>query len=198
MELRRDRRGQKNILSIANTLFYSGGVGAVLKISASQSWGPRFDSWPGRGLNIWWPSFPLKFTLSILPGSVKWVPAYMDQFEAAARGAYICFRPAGGKLIIVKRLWACYMEKALYKCTTLLYFIQWYNLKVNWWTLKFISIKLNVIGSEPRHTRRGWSWYWVSRHEGLLCSDYQVKWSYWVMERKCCKLAQGVVLYISR
>ena len=70
-----------------------------------------------------WPSFPLKFTqLSILPGSVKWVPAYMDRFEAAARGAYICFRSAGGKLIIVKRLWACYMEKALYKCTTLLYF----------------------------------------------------------------------------
>ena len=69
-----------------------------------------------------WPSFPLKFTqLSILPGSVKWVPAYMDRFEAAARGAYICFRSAGGKLIIVKRLWACYMEKALYKCTTLLY-----------------------------------------------------------------------------
>ena len=71
-----------------------------------------------------WPSFPLKFTqLSILPGSVKWVPAYMDRFEAAARGAYICFRSAGGKLIIVKRLWACYMEKALCKCTTLLYFM---------------------------------------------------------------------------
>ena len=68
-----------------------------------------------------WPSFPLKFTqLSILPGSVKWVPAYMDRFEAAARGANICFRSAGGKLIIVKRLWACYMEKALYKCTALL------------------------------------------------------------------------------
>ena len=66
-----------------------------------------------------WPSFPLKFTqLSILPGSVKWVPAYMDRFEAAARGAYICFWSAGGKLIIVKRLWACYMEKVLYKCTT--------------------------------------------------------------------------------
>ena len=93
---------------------YSGGVGAVVKISASQSWGPRFEGWP---------SFPLKFTqLSILPGSVKWVPAYMDRFEAAARGAYICFRSAGGKLIIVKRLWACYMEKALYKCTTLLFY----------------------------------------------------------------------------
>ena len=46
----------------------------------------------------------------------------MDRFEAAARGAYICFRSAGGKLIIVKRLWVCHMEKALYKCTTLLYF----------------------------------------------------------------------------
>ena len=50
----------------------------------------------------------------------------MDRFEAAARGAYICFRSAGGKLIIVKRLWACYMymEKGLYKCTTLLYFFK--------------------------------------------------------------------------
>ena len=67
-----------------------------------------------------WPSFPLKFTqLSILTGSVKWVPAYMDWFEVAATCAYICFRSAGGKLIIVKHLWACHMEKALYKCTTL-------------------------------------------------------------------------------
>ena len=56
----------------------------------------------------------------------------MDRFEAAARGTYICFRSAGGKLIIVKRLWACYMEKALYKCTTLpLYFT---------YRLKFIEI----------------------------------------------------------
>ena len=46
----------------------------------------------------------------------------MDHSEAAARGAYIYFRSAEDKLIIVKRLWACYMEKALYKCTTLLYF----------------------------------------------------------------------------
>ena len=37
---------------------------------------------------------------------VKWVPAYMDRFEVDARGAYICFRSAGGKLIIVKHLWA--------------------------------------------------------------------------------------------
>ena len=40
-----------------------------------------------------WPSFPLKFTqLSIPPGWVKWVPAHMDRFEAAARGAYIYLR----------------------------------------------------------------------------------------------------------
>ena len=46
----------------------------------------------------------------------------MDRFEVAARGAYICFRSAtGAKPIIVKRLWACYMEKALYKYTTLLF-----------------------------------------------------------------------------
>ena len=45
----------------------------------------------------------------------------MDWFEAAATCAYICFQSARGKLIIVKRLWACYMEKALYICTTLLF-----------------------------------------------------------------------------
>ena len=33
----------------------------------------------------------------------------MDHFKAASNCAYICFRSAGGKL-----------EKALYKCTTLL------------------------------------------------------------------------------
>ena len=47
----------------------------------------------------------------------------MDWFETAAIGAYLCLRSAGGNLIIVKRLWAFYMEKALYKCTTLFYFI---------------------------------------------------------------------------
>ena len=46
----------------------------------------------------------------------------MDHFEVAARGAYICFWSARGKLIIVKHLWACYMEKAQYKCTTLLFY----------------------------------------------------------------------------
>ena len=46
----------------------------------------------------------------------------MDRFETAARGAYICFRSAGGKVILVKRLWACYMEKALYKCTLFSFF----------------------------------------------------------------------------
>ena len=51
----------------------------------------------------------------------------MDRFEAAARGAYLCFRSAGGKMIIVKRLWACYMEKALYKCTTLLYTLHYWT-----------------------------------------------------------------------
>ena len=47
----------------------------------------------------------------------------MDRFEAIARGAYICFWSAGGQLIIVKRLWTCYKEKALYKCTTLVFFL---------------------------------------------------------------------------
>ena len=76
----------------------------MVKISASQSWGPQFDSRPGWGLNIWVTFFPTKVHSAFHP----------------SRGAYICFRSAGGKLIIVKRLWACYMEKALYKCTTLL------------------------------------------------------------------------------
>ena len=40
--------------------------------------------------------------------------------EAAARGVHMCFRSAGDKL--VKRLSACYMEKALYKCTAVLFF----------------------------------------------------------------------------
>ena len=53
-------------------------------VSVFQCWGFRFDPRPG------WPSYRLKFTgLSILPGSVKWVPAY--------RGACICFRSGGGK-----------------------------------------------------------------------------------------------------
>ena len=30
------------------------------KISASQSWGPRFDPWAGRGLTIWEIFFPTK------------------------------------------------------------------------------------------------------------------------------------------
>ena len=82
------------------------------KISASQPEGPRFNPWPCRGLNSVWPSFLLKFTqLSILPRSVKWVPAYMDRIKAAARGAYVCFRSAGGNLIIVMRLWAHIWER---------------------------------------------------------------------------------------
>ena len=44
----------------------------------------------------------------------------MDRFEAAARGAYVYFRSAGGKLIIVKCLGAYSYGKALYKCTTLM------------------------------------------------------------------------------
>ena len=71
--------------------------------------------------NIWRPSFPLKFTqLSILPRSVKWVPACMDCLEAAAICGCIFFQSAGGNLIIVKCLWDLVI-RALYKCTTLLF-----------------------------------------------------------------------------
>ena len=93
------------------------------KISAFQPQGPGFHSRFCRDWNIWRPSFPLKFTqLSILPRSVKWVPACMDCLEAAAICACICFQSAGGKLIIVKRLWDVVI-RALYKCTTLLFLL---------------------------------------------------------------------------
>ena len=48
----------------------SGGVGAVVKISASQSWGPRFDSRPGQGLNIWVTFFPAKVHSAFHPPEV--------------------------------------------------------------------------------------------------------------------------------
>ena len=44
-----------------------------------------------------------KDQVSILPGLVKWVPAYMSRFEAAARCAYICFRSARGNLVWKRR-----------------------------------------------------------------------------------------------
>ena len=78
---------------------------AQWQVSASQPEGPRFN--PGlveRWISVW-PSFPLKFTqLSILPRSVRWVPASMNRIKAAAWCAYMCFRSAGGELIIVVRL----------------------------------------------------------------------------------------------
>ena len=45
-------------------------VCAVVKISASQSWGPRFDSRPGRGLNIWVTFFPAKVHSAFHPPGV--------------------------------------------------------------------------------------------------------------------------------
>ena len=79
------------------------------KISASQPEGPRFNPRPLRGLTIF---FPAKVHSAFHPSEVgKWVPAYMDRIKAAtrcayARCAYMCFRSAGGKLIIVLRLGA--------------------------------------------------------------------------------------------
>ena len=74
----------------------------------------------------------------------------MDRFEAAARGAYICFRSAVGKLIIVKRFWACYMERRyinapLYFTFTfwmdewmnILYLIQYFIVAI---TVKIVSL----------------------------------------------------------
>ena len=48
----------------------SEGVGAVVKISASQSWGPQFNSRPGRGLNIWVTFFPTKVHSAFHPYGV--------------------------------------------------------------------------------------------------------------------------------
>ena len=50
--------------------FYDGGVGAVVKIFASQSWGPRFNSRPGRGLNIRVAFFPAKVRSAFHPHGV--------------------------------------------------------------------------------------------------------------------------------
>ena len=80
-----------------------GGVGAVVRSLPPNPEAPGLTPGLVEGWIFGWLSFMLKFIqLSILPGSVKWVPAYTDRFEAAARGAYICFRSAGSKLIIVK------------------------------------------------------------------------------------------------
>ena len=67
-----------------------GGVGAVVRSLLPNPEVP--GSIPGQveGWIFGCPFFPLEFTqLSLLPWSVKWVPAYMDRFEAAARGTYI-------------------------------------------------------------------------------------------------------------
>ena len=53
-----------------SNFLYSGGVGAVVKISASQSRGPRFDSRPGQGLNIWVTFFPAKVHSAFHPPGV--------------------------------------------------------------------------------------------------------------------------------
>ena len=81
---------------------------------------PRPSTW----YCTWVTFFPAKVHSAFHPSGVGKI---MDWSEAAATCAYICFRPTGGKLIIVKCLWACYMKKELYKCTTLLftYFTSW-------------------------------------------------------------------------
>ena len=48
-------------------IYYSGGVGAVVKISASKSWGPRFNPQSGRGLNIWGTFFAAKVNSAFHP-----------------------------------------------------------------------------------------------------------------------------------
>ena len=60
----------------------SEGVGAVVKISASQSWGPWFDPRPGRGSNIWVISFPANVHSAFHPsrvGKMSW-PTYIGLF----------------------------------------------------------------------------------------------------------------------
>ena len=68
--------------------YYSGGVNAVARCLPSSPEVPGSIAGLVEGWIFGWPSFPLKFAqFSILAGSVKWVPSYMDRFEAAARGA---------------------------------------------------------------------------------------------------------------
>ena len=96
----------------------------MVKICASQSWGPRFDSRPGRGLNIWVTFFPAKVHSAFHPPGVgKMSTSIRGLIWSGCQRRQYVLPVRWGKLIIVKRLWACYMEKALYKCTTLLYFI---------------------------------------------------------------------------
>ena len=73
----------------------------------------------GRELNNWVAFFLAKVHSAFYPSGVGKMSTW---FEEAAICACMCFLSTGGKLIIVKRLWECYMKKALYICTTLLYF----------------------------------------------------------------------------
>ena len=94
---------------------HGGGVGAVVRSLPFSLKFPGSNPRLCREWNICQLSFPLKFTqLSILPRLVKWVPACMNCFEAAAICACVCFQSAGGKLIIVKRLWDVCDKGAIY------------------------------------------------------------------------------------
>ena len=104
----------------------------MVKISASQSWGPRFNPRPGRGLKISVTFVPAIVHSAFHPfnsGSVKWVPTSFDLF------VYICFWSAGGKAPLSMSI---YMAKALYKCTTLLSLFTWYKVPQPIWSFRWL------------------------------------------------------------
>ena len=49
----------------------------------------------------------------------RWKAMFQDDDQS--KEIRVLYRSAWGKFIIAKRLWACYMEKALKNCTTLLF-----------------------------------------------------------------------------
>ena len=73
--------------------------------------------WQNCSGSVWSCTDSMECGIFVGPQRLSWDNTCSKLYAAN----YICFRSVGGKLIIVKRLRACYMEKALYKCTTLLF-----------------------------------------------------------------------------
>ena len=167
---------------------YSRGVGAVVKISASQSWGPQFDSQPGRGLNIWVTFFPAKIHAAFHPYRVCkmstsihrliWSGCHLRLYNL------LCFWSAGGKLIIVKNLWPCYIKKAIYKCTTLLKSYHYYV--YIYWDKRSIQLS-NLLNLDLRisKTKNSLHMYLVSSLTMAFKKfNFSINWSFHTVHTK--------------
>ena len=88
------------IINVSWDLPSNGEVGAVVRFLPPNPEVPGLIPGLVKGWIFVWPPFPLKSTH--IPGLVKWVPAYMDHFEAAAR----CTSIYASSLLGVKHLWA--------------------------------------------------------------------------------------------